>query len=157
MHRAATSKWLGLVAWLAVSFVPSAMAVFVETGAWYDQLNKPAWTPPSWIFAPVWTVLYALMGIAAWRVWLRNGFAGARLELTLFLIHLLFNAAWTPLFFGLHLLTISAVEIVLLWAMILALLILFWRRDRIAGVLLIPYLLWVTYATTLNIGFAVMN
>lgn len=151
------SKWLGLVLWICVSFLPSATAIFVRPGGWYESLAKPGWTPPSWVFGPVWTLLYLLMGIAAWRVWVRHGFAGARTALVLFLVHLLFNAAWTWLFFGMRLLTVSAVEILLLWIMIAVLLVLFWRHDRVAGVLLVPYLAWVSYASTLSIGIAVMN
>ena len=154
-----TRKWLGLLAWIAVAFMPAVTAVFVDTGPWYDALTSPAWTPPSWVFGPVWTLLYLLMGIAAWRVWVRHdlGDRSTRPALALFLVHLIFNAAWTWLFFGLHMLTAAAVEIVVLLAMILALVVLFWRRDRIAGALLLPYLLWVTYAVTLSIGFAVLN
>ena len=152
-------KWLGLVLWIAVAFVPSAMSVFVQPGAWYAGLERPAWTPPSWVFGPVWTVLYLLMGIAAWRVWLTGGFEDrrSRVALMVFLVHLLFNAAWTWLFFGRHMIEAAAVEIMILWIMIAVLTVLFWRRDRIAGGLLVPYVLWVAYATTLNIGFAVLN
>jgi len=151
------ARWLGLVGWVAVCFIPSATAVFIQPGAWYEALDKPAWTPPSWVFGPVWTVLYILMGVATWRVWVRHGFEKARSELVFFLVHLLFNAAWTWLFFGLQLLVVSAIEIVVLWAMIVALTVLFWRRDHAAGMLLLPYLAWVSYAVTLNIGFAVLN
>lgn len=152
-------RWLGLLAWILVAFGPAATAAFVDTGPWYDTLNRPAWTPPSWVFAPVWTLLYLLMGFAAWRVWAIDGFGDrrARPALVLFLAHLIFNAAWTWLFFGLHMLTAAAVEIVVLWAMILILVTLFWKRDRLAGALLLPYFLWVTYAATLSIGFAIMN
>lgn len=163
--RSASHLWLGLAAWILVSFLPSATAVFVETGAWYESLNRPAWTPPSWVFGPVWTVLYLLMGIAAWRVWSTSGSGDSEVlrdpratrALTLYLVHLLFNAAWTWLFFGLHLLTAAAVEIVILWMMIVALVVLFWKCDRLAGALLLPYLLWVSYAVTLSVGFALMN
>lgn len=152
-------KWLGLLAWIVLAFMPAATATFVETGPWYDSLNRPAWTPPSWVFGPVWTLLYLLMGIAAWRVWVtrRSGDRGTRLTLVLFVAHLILNATWTWLFFGLHMLATAAVEIVVLWAVILVLVRLFWKRDRLAGALLMPYLLWVTYATTLSVGFAVMN
>lgn len=154
-----TQKWLDLPVWVAIAFMPAVTAVFVDTGSWYDSLNRPAWTPPSWVFGPVWSVLYLLMGIAAWRVWARHGFRdrSTRVALALFLAHLILNAAWTWLFFGLHMLTAAAIEIVVLWAMILALVMLFWKHDRVAGALLIPYLLWVTYAVTLSIGFAIMN
>ncbi len=157
--RRRSRTWPGLLAWILVAFVPAATAAFVDTGPWYDTLNRPAWTPPSWVFAPVWTLLYLLMGIAAWRVWARHGFGDRRTRpaLVLFLVHLIFNAAWTWLFFGLHMLTAAAVEIVVLWAMILALAGLFWKRDRFAGALVLPYLLWVTYAATLSIGFAILN
>jgi tryptophan-rich sensory protein len=159
MLRSSTQKWLGLLAWVLVAFMPAATAAFVDTGSWYGSLKRPAWTPPSWVFGPVWTLLYLLMGIAAWRVWVRHGLVDRipQLAIVLFLVHLIFNAAWTWLFFGLHMLTAGAVEIAILWAMILALQVLFWKLDRIAGALLVPYLLWVSYAVTLNIGFAVMN
>ncbi len=159
MLRSRTQLSPGLLAWIVVAFLPAATAVFVDTGPWYDSLNRPAWTPPSWVFGPVWTLLYLLMGIAAWRVWAKYGFGDrrARLSLVVFLVHLILNAAWTWLFFGLHMITAAAIEIVVLWAMILALVVLFWKRDRLAGSLLVPYLLWVTYAVTLSIGFAVMN
>lgn len=152
-------KWLGLPVWIIIAYLPSATAAFVDTGAWYDSLNRPVWTPPSWVFGPVWTLLYLLMGIAAWRVWARHGLGhrSTRLALGLFLVHLILNAAWTWIFFGLHMLTAAAAEIVVLWAMILVLVVLFWKRDRPAGALLVPYLLWVTYAVTLSIGFAIMN
>lgn len=157
--RSGTQKWLGLLAWIVVAYSPSATAVFVDTGSWYDSLSKPAWTPASWVFGPVWTLLYLLMGIAAWRVWATHGFSDrrGRLALVLFLVHLIFNAAWTWLFFGLHMLTAAAVEIVILWVLICFLVVVFWKRDRVAGALLLPYLLWVTYAATLSVGFAVMN
>jgi tryptophan-rich sensory protein len=157
--RSTAQTWLGLLAWILIAFIPSATAAFVDTGPRYDTLNRPAWTPPSWVFGPVWTTLYLLMGIAAWRVWLPHGFTdrAARRALVLFLVHLILNAAWTWLFFGLHMLAAAAVEIVVLWAMILALVAMFWRRDRLAGALLMPYLVWVTYAATLSIGFAMMN
>lgn len=159
ISRGGIQEWLGLAAWIVVAFLPSLTAVFVDTGPWYDALNRPFWTPPSWVFGPVWTLLYLLMGIAAWRVWATHGFSDprARIALVLFLTHLIFNAAWTWLFFGLHRLTVAAIEIVILWSMIAVLVILFSKRDRIAGLLLLPYLLWVTYAVTLSIGFAIMN
>jgi len=123
----------------------------------------------NWLGLPMWTLLYLAMGVAAWRVWRERAESGraasgrvasggvVRMALAVFIVHLVFNAAWTWLFFGLHMLGAAAIEIVVLWAMILALVVLFWRVDRWAGALLIPYLLWVTYAATLSIGFAVMN
>ena len=157
--RSTATKWLGLLAWILVAFIPSATAAFLGPGEWYDALNRPAWTPPSWVFGPVWTTLYLMMGIAAWRIWVRHGFGdrSARRALVFYLVHLFFNAAWTWLFFGMQLLTAAAIEIVILWIMIVALVAMFWKLDRLAGAMLLPYLLWVTYAATLSIGFAVMN
>lgn len=159
MRRSKARKWLGLPAWVVVAFMPAATAALVDTGTWYESLATPAWTPPSWVFGPVWTVLYLLMGIAAWRIWAKQGFGdrSTRLALVLFLAHLILNAAWTWLFFGLHMLAAASVEIVVLWATILVLVVLFWKRDRMAGVLFVPYLLWVTYAVTLSIGYTIMN
>lgn len=157
--RSSRARWLGLPMWIAISFLPAITGALVDTGSWYESLRAPGWTPPSWVFGPVWTTLYLAMGVAAWRVWCTRTSAGrpARIALAVFLVHLALNAAWTWLFFGLHLLGAAAIEIVVLWAMILALVVLFWRLDRWAGALLVPYLLWVTYAATLSIGFAVMN
>lgn len=156
-ERSAIQRWGGLALWIALSFLPATTAIFVDTGPWYSNLNRPAWTPPSWMFGPVWTLLYLMMGVAAWRVWLKHGFTHARAALLIYLVHLAFNAAWTVIFFGMHMITLAAVEIVVLWLMIAALIVMFSQRDRIAAGLLVPYVLWVTYATTLNVGFAVMN
>lgn len=126
--------------WVAICFVPAATGALVETGSWYESLRAPAWTPPSWVFGPVWTLLYLAMGVAAWRVWRERAESGhsasgrvVRMALAVFIVHLVFNAAWTWLFFGLHMLGAAAIEIVVLWAMILALVVLFWRIDRWAG------------------------
>jgi len=150
-------KVTALLLWVGVSFIPSTTAVFVQGGEWYDTLNRPVWTPPNWVFGPMWTLLYTLMGVAAWRIWLRHGYEFVRVPLMLFLVHLFFNAAWTWLFFGLHLIVVAAVEITILWLFILVLMTLFFRYDRTAGWLLLPYFLWVSYAVTLNIGFVVLN
>ncbi len=119
-------------------------------GEWYASLRKPSWNPPGWIFGPVWTALYAMMAVAAWLVWRRGGFAAQRRPLGWFLAQLALNAAWTPLFFGLHWPGVAFAEIVLLWLAIVATLAAFRRVSRTATLLLVPYLLWVTFATVLN-------
>ncbi len=102
-------------------------------GGWYAALNKPAWNPPAWIFGPVWTALYAMMAVAAWLVWKRGGFAAHRQALTLFLIQLVLNASWTPLFFGLHRPGVAFVEIIFLWLAIAATLAAFCPINRVAA------------------------
>ena len=111
---------------------------------------RPEWAPPPQWFGPVWTLLYALIGIAAWLVWRVGGFRAAASALALFLVQLAVNALWSWLFFGWHLGALAFADIVLLWLLILATLIAFWRIRPLAGVLLVPYLLWVSFATALN-------
>lgn len=113
-------------------------------------MEKPAWNPPGWVFAPVWTLLYGLMALAAWLVWRRGGFAANRRALVLFLAQVALNAAWTPIFFGMRLPGLAFAEILLLWAAIGATIGAFRKVDRIAAWLLAPYLAWVSFAAALN-------
>lgn len=152
-----TRRWLGLVGWLAVTFLAAAIGSRFMPGAWYAALEKPSWTPPNAVFGPVWTVLYLLMAIAAWLVWQRAGWSGARTALALYLVQLAVNAAWSWLFFGRHDVALALADIIVLWLLILATLVLFWRVHRAAGLLLVPYLLWVSYASTLNYGILQLN
>ncbi len=125
---------------------------------WYAALSKPAWTPPGWLFGPVWTVLYALMGIAAARVWLRHrGSRAGRASLALFAFQLVLNAAWSFLFFGLRSPALGLAEIVVLWAAIAALVTWWWRLERPAALLLAPYLAWVSFAAALNLAIWRLN
>ena len=126
-------------------------------GDWYATLRKPSWNPPNWIFGPVWTALYTIMAIAAWLVWKRGGFPGQRLALSLFLAQLLFNALWSPLFFGLRHPGLAFADIVLLWLALLGTVAAFWRARPIAGALLLPYLAWVTFASALNFALWRLN
>jgi translocator protein len=125
--------------------------------ALYDRLALPPWAPPAWLFGPVWIVLYVLMGTAAFLVWKERGFGGARLALGLFLVHLVFNAAWTWIFFGLERFGLALAEILVLLVLIALLVVLFWRVRRAAGLLLVPYLLWVAYATALTVAIYRLN
>lgn len=124
---------------------------------WYPTLRKPAWTPPDWLFGPVWTALYLMMAVAAWLVWSRAGLLGARVGLGLFLVQLVLNAAWSGLFFALRSPGAAFAEIVALWAAIAATIVAFARVSPTAAALLAPYLLWVTYATALNGTIWVLN
>lgn len=140
------------MAWLVVSFIAAAIggAASIDAGPFYAQLVRPEWAPPSSIFGPVWTVLYALMGIAAWLVWRVGGFRAARTALTLFLGQLAVNALWSWLFFAWHRGALAFADILCLWALIVATLIGFWRVRPLAGALLVPYLVWVSFASALN-------
>ena len=148
---------LGFAAWLLLCLSAAALGGWFMPGEWYAQLRKPAWNPPSWIFGPVWTALYTMMAVAAWLVWRRGGFPAQRKTLGLFLLQLLLNAAWSPLFFGLHHPALAFAEIVLLWLAILGTLFAFWKTHRGAGALLLPYLAWVTFAAVLNFTLWQLN
>ena len=150
VQRSPTRSALVLAGWLALSFTAAAMGGFFLPGEWYAHLQKPGWNPPNWIFGPVWTTLYATMAIAAWLVWQRGGFAGQRLALSLFLVQFLFNALWSPLFFGLHNPALAFADIGLLWLALLATLLAFRKARPAAGALLVPYIAWVTFAAALN-------
>jgi tryptophan-rich sensory protein len=124
---------------------------------WYPSIAKPSWTPPGWLFGPVWSVLYFMMAMAAWRVWRRDGIREARLSLGVFALHLVFNAAWSGIFFGLREPALAFAEIVALWLLIAATTMLFSARDRVATALMVPYLVWVSFAAALNGAIAWMN
>lgn len=126
-------------------------------GEWYAGLKKPPWNPPGWIFGPVWTLLYTAMAVAAWLVWRRGGFAGQRRPLSFYLVQLLLNALWSPLFFGLHRPALGLVDIALLWLALLATVRAFWKVRPLAGALLMPYLAWVTFASALNCAVWLLN
>lgn len=143
---------LGLVAWVTLSFSPGLTAVFVSPGGWYAKLHKPVWNPPSWLFGPVWSLLYLCMGVAAWLVWQRGGWRGQKVPLGLFLVQLALNALWTPLFFGLHQPGWAFIEILALLLVLSATFGCFFRAYRVAGWLLIPYLAWTTFAAALNLA-----
>lgn len=148
---------IGLVGWLAVAFSAAVVGSRFLPGAWYATLSKPAWNPPAAVFAPVWTVLYASMGVAAWLVWRRAGFAVAGPALAAFCAQLVLNAAWSYLFFGLHRPGIAFADILALWVVILVVVLLFWRVDWRAGALMVPYLVWVGFASCLNFALWRMN
>ena len=141
---------IAFVVCLAASFLAAWVGSQFHVGPWYADLAKPRWTPPNVVFGPVWTALYVLMGVAAALVWRRAGLAAAWKPLAFFGIQLVLNAAWSWLFFGLHRPGAAFLEIVVLWAAILITLVLFWRVRPLAGILFLPYLLWVSFAAVLN-------
>lgn len=155
--------WSGRIAlliWLAICLGVAGIGRLVTShsvGTWYVALRKPVWTPSAWVFAPVWTILYVMMAVAAWLVWLHRDAAVARSGMLLFAIQLALNLAWSILFFGLRNPLAGLVDIVLLWLAILGTLVVFWRVVSPAGWLMAPYLAWVTYASALNFVLWRMN
>ena len=143
---------LGLVLWILVSLAAGAVGGFASVNArdFYGQLEQPAWAPPGWLFGPVWTTLYVMMGVAAWLVWRSRGWDGASLALTLFLVQLVVNALWTWLFFAWHNGAAALADIVALLLLIVATIVAFAPVSRWAAVLLVPYLCWVVFATALT-------
>lgn len=151
-----------LVAIMACELVGASGSVFTTMGleSWYPSLTQPDLAPPNWVFAPVWTTLFALMGLAVWLVWRRahRGRAQeARVALGMFGIHFVINIAWSAVYFGLQSLLGGLVVIALLWVAILATIGLFDRVDRRAALLLVPYLVWVSFAAYLNYAFWALN
>jgi len=145
-------RFLALLGWLSLSFATAAIGAFASANAptFYAELVQPTWAPPAWLFGPVWTALFAAMGVAAFLVWTRRDRAGARGALGLFVVQLVANGLWSWLFFAWREGLWSFVDIVVLWLLIVATVVTFWRVHRAAGVLLLPYLAWVTFAAVLN-------
>lgn len=147
----------GLIGWLLACFLAALIGAYFEPGSWYEMLNKPSWTPPNWVFPVVWPILYIFMAIAAWLIWKEYGFDSARKELRWFILQLTLNAAWSWIFFGQQAISTALGEILLLWMAILFTTMLFRRKNKIAAYLLVPYLLWVSYAVALNFAIWQMN
>ena len=137
--------------------VGASASVFTEPNitTWYAGLTHPSFAPPNWVFAPVWTTLYVLMAVAAWRVWRITGTRS--LEIGAYAIQLIFNFAWSAIFFAVHRIGLAFIEICVLLVLILVTAILFWRRDQVAGLLLLPYLAWTGFAAALNDAFWALN
>lgn len=127
-------------------------SVFTVSGVqtWYTTITKPSWNPPSWVFGPVWITLYTFMGIASFLVWQQKESPGAKLALGIYGLHLALNALWSILFFGLKNPGLAFAEIIILLIFILMTTFLFWRINTWAGILMLPYIIWVSFATFLN-------
>ncbi len=150
---------LGLLGWLGLCFFASSLGAIasIQAKSFYEQLSQPAWAPPAWLFGPVWSTLYAMMAIAAWLVWREGRFSANRMALSFFLGQLLVNSLWSWLFFAWHLGGLAFADILFLWLLIVATIIYFWRVSTLAGALLIPYLLWVSFAAVLNYSVWQLN
>ena len=143
---------LGLIGWLAIVALAGAIGAVasVDADSFYRALDLPRWAPPAAVFGPVWSVLYALMAYAEWSVWRVRGFHAARGALGLFLAQLALNASWSWVFFAWHRGGLAFGVIVLLCGLVAATVAAFWRVDRVAGAVLLPYLAWLGYAAALN-------
>ena len=153
-------RWIWLVAWLGLCFGVAGVSgswTAAEIPGWYRTLVRPAIAPPNWVFGPVWTLLYALMAFAAWRVWLAGPSQPRAWGLVLFLVQLGLNFAWSWIFFRHHALGAALAEVVLLWAAIGATTFAFARVSPLAAWLMTPYLAWVTFASLLNGAFWRLN
>ena len=157
MSNTKTSQAIGLVVWLAICFLPAGASMTSRPDAWYRGLNHPQITPPDAVFGPVWTLLYISMALAAWLIWKQDGFATAKWPLLWFLLQLVLNAIWPWLFFGQHQIGLALVDIVALVFAIAVTAGLFFGRHRWAGLLMIPYLGWVAFASVLNYLFWDLN
>lgn len=150
-----------LVIAVVVCQMAGIVGAFFTTPAiptWYMGLNKPSFNPPSWVFGPVWTILYTLMGISVYKIWLK-GIKNKKVSfaIKLFGIHLILNSLWSIIFFGAKNLGLAFVEIVILWVLIIYVIKLFWKIEKLAGILLLPYLVWVSFATILNLSIWTLN
>lgn len=147
-------KYLQLAFFIFISELAGIVgSVFTSPAipTWYASLNKPSFNPPGWLFGPVWITLYAMMGTASYLIWQKWNESGlAKIALVLFFVHLFFNALWSILFFGFKNPMLAFFEIMILWIMILVLVMLYWKLDKRASLLLLPYLFWVSFASVLN-------
>lgn len=147
-------NWLALIVFLVIVAAVAAFGAMFVPGPWYEALNKPEWTPPNWLFAPVWTTLYAMVAVSGWLVWQKAGFGPA---IVLYGWQLALNAAWSWLFFGRHLVGVALLDIVALLVSIIATIALFWPISRPAAILLVPYAAWVGFAAALNASIWRLN
>ena len=158
MDRSVFYQALGLALFIAICFAAAGIGSWFTSASvatWYQTLQRPAYNPPDWVFGPVWSVLYLSMAIAAWLVWHRS--RGASGPLRIFAVQLALNITWSALFFGLRNPGAAFAEILLLWAAILATVFAFFRQSRLASGLLLPYLIWVTFAAALNFSIWRLN
>lgn len=148
------NRYVKLAMFVAIVAAVALTAGQFMPGAWYAGLAKPAWTPPNWLFGPVWSVLYLMIAVAGWLVWESEAAPSAR---WLWVAQLVLNGMWSPVMFGAHNITLALVVIVLMWLAIAAFIGATWRQVRTAALLFVPYLAWVSYATALNFAVRRLN
>jgi translocator protein len=153
-------SWLGFAVLLIICFAVAGVGASATTPnihQWYASLSKPVWTPPNWLFGPVWSILYLSMALAAWLVCRKDSSNSLIKPMAAFAVQLVLNAAWSWIFFGLHNPGLAFIEILFLWAAIVIVIVIFWGRLALAGILLLPYLAWVSFAGVLNYAIWRMN
>jgi tryptophan-rich sensory protein len=150
---------VGFAGWFLVTFIAAAFGALASltAGNFYMQLVRPDWAPPAWLFGPVWTVLYVMMAISVWLVWRLGTLARARIALGLFVVQLVANSLWTWLFFAWHQGALAFAEILVLWMLLAGTISMFWTLHRVAAILLMPYLVWVTFASMLCLVVWLLN
>lgn len=141
---------LRLPVFILIGLLPALAGLFFRPGEWYARLAKPEWTPPGWVFGPVWTVLYLTIGIAGYLAWSAGAAQQRTFPFTVYGLQLALNGLWSWLFFGLHRPGLALLDLVGLWVLILLNMALFYRLSRVSAALLVPYFLWVSFAGLLN-------
>ena len=151
------NKYLSLVLILLITFIPSVIGGFTTAAfkePWYSEIVLPSYNPPSWVFAPVWTTLYILMSIAIWRIWVK--FSDRKI-LNIYFYHLLFNASWSVIFFGFHQIELALINLIIIIIFIIALMKIYFNKEKLSFFIMIPYFLWTTYALVLNTAIVILN
>lgn len=149
------TAWLGLPVFIAIVAAAATTGMQFMPGSWYAGLAKPSWTPPGYLFGPVWAVLYVMIAVAGWRVWMAGGLVSA--ALAIWAAQLALNAAWSWIMFGRHEIGLALGDIVLMWIAIVAFIATAWTVDRTAALLFVPYLAWVSFAMALNFAIWRLN
>ncbi|UCC99693.1 MAG: tryptophan-rich sensory protein [Phycisphaerales bacterium] len=155
-----SKRWLdllGLTFWVALTFGVAAFGSQFEPGDWYAHIAKPAWTPPGWVFGPVWGLLYLLMGVSAWLVWRQRFRTSVSLPLGFYIVQLAVNGLWSWIFFGSQRIGLALIDLTVLVIVVAITAAMFWRVNRRAGYMLLPYLLWISFAAVLNFQIWQMN
>ena len=145
---------LTFLLFLGLTVAAAAFGAMFQPGAWYQALVKPAWTPPNWLFGPVWTVLYVMIAIAGWLVWREQGLS---FVVVVWVLQLVLNGAWSWIMFGQHQIGLALADIFLLWISIVLFAVLAWPVSLTASLLFVPYLAWVSYAGALNFAIWRLN
>lgn len=151
------NKYLSLVLILLITFVASAIGGFTTASfkePWYSEIILPSFNPPSWVFGPVWTMLYILMSIAIWRIWIK--FFDRRI-LNIYFYHLFFNAMWSIIFFGFHQIELALLNLVIILIFIIILMRIYFYKDKLSFLFMVPYFLWSSFAFVLNTSIAILN
>ena len=151
------NKYLSLAIIILITFSASFIGGYVTTSfkePWYSEIILPSFNPPSWVFAPVWTALYIMMSLAIWRVWIK---LSDKKILEIYFYHLFFNATWSVIFFGFHLIELALFNLIIILFFIIKLMQIYFKKERFSFYLMVPYLLWSSYAFILNLTIAILN